>query len=112
VNRIAITGPNETKRRIRELIPEKTRARILDRAIALGRLGYELHARSDESLTYEKRRRARLLRSRGITQVLDVGARGDRVLPLTGFRLAGLEEGHDDIRTGEMHADGIFVRDD
>jgi hypothetical protein len=29
-----------------------------------------------------------------------------------GFRLAGLEEGHDDIRTGEMHADGIFVRDD
>jgi FkbM family methyltransferase len=30
-----------------------------------------------------------------------------------GFRLAGLEEGHDDVRTGEMlQADGIFVRDD
>jgi hypothetical protein len=30
-----------------------------------------------------------------------------------GFRLAGLEEGHDDIRTGEMlQANGIFVRDD
>ena len=30
-----------------------------------------------------------------------------------GFRLAGLEEGHDDVGTGEMlQADGIFVRDD
>lgn len=30
-----------------------------------------------------------------------------------GFRLAGLEEGHDDRRTGEMlQADGIFIRDE
>ena len=34
-------------------------------------------------------------------------------LDARGFRLAGLEEGHDDVRTGEMlQADGIFVRDD
>lgn len=32
-------------------------------------------------------------------------------LAARGFRLAGLEEGHDDVRTGEMlQADGIFVR--
>jgi hypothetical protein len=34
-------------------------------------------------------------------------------LDARGFRLAGLEEGHDDVCTGEMlQADGIFVRDD
>jgi FkbM family methyltransferase len=32
-------------------------------------------------------------------------------LELQGFRLAGLEPGHDDLRTGEMlQADGIFIR--
>jgi FkbM family methyltransferase len=34
-------------------------------------------------------------------------------LSARGFRLAGLEEGHDDVRTGEMlQADGIFIRDE
>jgi FkbM family methyltransferase len=40
----------------------------------LGRLGYELRNRSEEGLTPEERRRARLLRSWDVTLVLDVGA--------------------------------------
>jgi FkbM family methyltransferase len=61
--------------RFRELIPERARARVLTGASrTLNRLGYELHARSVENLTAEERRRARLLQSRGITVVLDVGA--------------------------------------
>jgi FkbM family methyltransferase len=78
VNRIPISGAaGETapKRRLRELIPERGRERILNGASAvLGRLGYQLQAPSEESLNPEERRRARLLRSRGITLVLDVGA--------------------------------------
>jgi FkbM family methyltransferase len=41
---------------------------------AFNRLGYELRARDDPALTPEETRRARLLRSLGITLVLDVGA--------------------------------------
>ena len=61
--------------RLRELIPERTRARALTRAsTTLRRLGYELRASTDSPLDAERARRAKLLRSRGISLVLDVGA--------------------------------------
>ena len=66
---------NGKRRRLRELIPERARARALASAGAtLNRLGYELRPRSEEALTAEEARRGRLLRSRKITVVLDVGA--------------------------------------
>ena len=61
--------------RVRELIPERARARALRRAsVTLNRLGYELHATSDTVLSAEEARRSRLLQSREISLVLDVGA--------------------------------------
>jgi FkbM family methyltransferase len=61
--------------RVRELIPERARARALRGASAtLGRLGYELHASSESTHSAEEARRARLLQSREISLVLDVGA--------------------------------------
>jgi FkbM family methyltransferase len=67
---------DQPKRRLRELIPERARSRALTGASAtLNRLGYELRPRTEpETLTPEELRRAKLLRSRGITVVLDVGA--------------------------------------
>ena len=60
---------------LRVLLPERARARGLNAATsALGRLGYELRPRGERSLSPEETRRARLLSSRGITRVLDVGA--------------------------------------
>jgi FkbM family methyltransferase len=69
------SNPRRRKRRLRELIPQSARARILTGAgRTLDRLGYELRPLSTETLSQEETRRARLLRSRGITLVLDVGA--------------------------------------
>ena len=66
---------NTPRRRLRERIPERARARALTGAsAALNKLGYELRPRSEEALTPEEARRGRLLHSRKITLVLDVGA--------------------------------------
>jgi FkbM family methyltransferase len=60
---------------LRGLVPERVRARGLGTATrAFGRLGYDLRPRDERALTAEETRRARLLRSLGITLVLDVGA--------------------------------------
>ena len=60
---------------LRALVPEGIRVRALESAAsAFGRLGYELLLRDRLALTAEETRRARLLRSLGITLVLDVGA--------------------------------------
>jgi FkbM family methyltransferase len=60
---------------LRVLVPERIRARALETAAStLGRLGYELLPRDQRALRPEETRRARLLRSLGITLVLDVGA--------------------------------------
>jgi FkbM family methyltransferase len=61
---------------LRELIPARARTRAIESASAtLNRLGYELRPRTEQrKLTAEELRRSRLLRSRGITLVLDVGA--------------------------------------
>ncbi len=62
--------------RLRELLPQRARTRAIESAGAtLNRLGYEMRPRTESaSLTAEEQRRSRLLRSRGITLVLDVGA--------------------------------------
>jgi FkbM family methyltransferase len=61
--------------RVRELIPERARARALTGASrTLNRLGYELHASSESTLSPEEARRSLLLASREISLVLDVGA--------------------------------------
>jgi FkbM family methyltransferase len=68
-------GGRPPKRRIRELIPARARARALKGAgSTLNRFGYELRPRTRGPLTPEEQRRSRLLRSRRITLVLDVGA--------------------------------------
>jgi FkbM family methyltransferase len=60
---------------VRKLVPERARAKGLKTAAgAFGRLGYELRPRGDQTLNAEETRRARLLRSLGVTLVLDVGA--------------------------------------
>jgi FkbM family methyltransferase len=60
---------------LRALVPEGIRVRALESAAsAFGRLGYELLPRDRLALTAEETRRARLLRSLGITLVLDAGA--------------------------------------
>jgi FkbM family methyltransferase len=60
---------------LRALVPERVRARALRTTTsAFNRLGYEVRAREDPALKPEETRRARLLRTLGITLVLDVGA--------------------------------------
>jgi FkbM family methyltransferase len=61
--------------RLRDLIPERIRVWALRGLEAVfARLGYELRPKLEIPLTSEEARRSRLLRSRGITVVLDVGA--------------------------------------
>jgi FkbM family methyltransferase len=61
--------------RLRDLIPERIRVWALRGLQAVfARLGYELGPKLESPLTPEEARRSRLLRSRGITLVLDVGA--------------------------------------
>jgi FkbM family methyltransferase len=63
------------RRRLRELIPPRARARMGAGVDAtLNRLGFELRPRGEAAPSVEEQRRALLLRSRGISLVLDVGA--------------------------------------